>query len=282
MQVTTLVENDPGSDRTEAKPAFGLSLLVETARARVLFDTGPSAVFADNAEVLGIDLSRLDAAVLSHHHFDHGGGLARFFEINDSTPVVMRSVRLAPRWFKGLAFLRRSIGIDLELVEQHRERFQSVDGSREIAPGCHVLTGIGSQHPRPRGNRYLFVESDGGLEPDPFDHELVLVVVEDDGMAVFTGCSHCGVLNMVDAARAAFPEAPVKAVFGGFHLIGIPLYESMAASREEVRAMGRAMLDRVSGTTYTGHCTGRKGYRVLESVMGEALAKLDTASRVEV
>ncbi len=282
MRVTTLVENDPGPDRNATVPAFGLSLFVETATARVLFDMGPSKVFADNAAALGVDLAHLDAAVVSHHHFDHGGGLAGFLEINDGAPVFLRDAPFAPRWFKGLAVLRRRIGLDLGLIDRGRERIELVGSAREIASGCHLLTEIGDEHGRPRGNRHLYVESDRGLEPDPFDHELVMVVVEDDGMVVLTGCSHSGVLNMVDAARSAFPGTPVKAVFGGFHLIGVPLFDSMAASRDEVRAVGRAMLERVSGTTYTGHCTGRKGFRVLESVMGDAIEKIDTGSRVEV
>ena len=117
---------------------------------------------------------------------------------------------------------------------------------------------------------------------DPFDHELLMIVHEGGSMVVFTGCSHSGVLNLIDAAIEAFPELPVKAVFGGFHLIGLPFYDSMAASRREVESLGRDILERVSGPVFTGHCTGRKAFPILEGVMGDRLQSFPTGARTEV
>jgi 7,8-dihydropterin-6-yl-methyl-4-(beta-D-ribofuranosyl)aminobenzene 5'-phosphate synthase len=109
-----------------------------------------------------------------------------------------------------------------------------------------------------------------------------MVVREEDGMAVFTGCSHSGVLNLVDAARRAFPDTPVKALFGGFHLIGLPFYDSMAASRREVEKIGEEIRQRVEGPVFTGHCTGRKAYPILEEVIGDRLSLFPTGARAEV
>jgi len=107
-------------------------------------------------------------------------------------------------------------------------------------------------------------------------------VREDDGMAVFSGCSHSGVLNLIDSAIEAFPGTPIKAVFGGFHLIGLPFYDSMAASRREVEALGRQILERVSGPIYTGHCTGKKAFPILAGVMGDRLQRFPTGAFTEV
>jgi 7,8-dihydropterin-6-yl-methyl-4-(beta-D-ribofuranosyl)aminobenzene 5'-phosphate synthase len=282
MRVTTLVENDRPETRTDLTEAFGLSLYVETGDARVLFDTGPSPVLVENAEVLGVELAMVQSVVLSHQHYDHGGGLEAFFEVNDSATVFLRDCPVHERTAKVLGVIKRSVGIDAELVERHRDRFQFVSGRREIAPGFHLLTEIGNEHDRPRGNRILYTESDGGLIHDPFDHELVMAVEEHDGLVVFTGCSHSGILNMVDAAIAAFPGVPVKAVFGGFHLIGLPFYDSMSASRPEVRAIGDQLRLRVQGTVYSGHCTGNKAFSVLAEVMGDRLDRFRTGTVVEI
>ena len=83
MRITTLVENTCPEDEAPLSPEFGLSLHVEVNGSRVLFDMGSSDVFLRNAEALGIDIAGVDAAVVSHQHFDHGGGLAAFFEVND-------------------------------------------------------------------------------------------------------------------------------------------------------------------------------------------------------
>lgn len=282
MRVTSLIENSRLETADDLVPEFGLSMLVEHGGSTVLFDMGSSSAFADNAGRLAVDISTVDAAVISHQHFDHGGGLAYFLNANTRAKVYLREAPLADRRFKAFAVIDRPIGLDLELVERYRDRFEFVSDTTEIAPGVFLLTAIGSAHRRPRGNRKLYVQRDSGFVRDPFDHELLMVVREDDGMAVFTGCSHSGVLNLIDAAIDAFPATPIKAVFGGFHLIGLPFYNSMAASRSEVKALGREILERVSGPVFTGHCTGKKAYPILEGVMGERLREFPTGARTEV
>jgi 7,8-dihydropterin-6-yl-methyl-4-(beta-D-ribofuranosyl)aminobenzene 5'-phosphate synthase len=281
MRVTALVENNRLEDREDLEPEFGLSMLVELGESKVLFDMGATSVYASNAARLDIDISEIDVAVVSHHHFDHGGGLEHFLENNQKATVYLREAPRAQRWFKAFAVLKRPIGLDLGVLERFEDRLEFVDERREIAPGAFLLTAIESRHFKPRGNRRLFIEHDGGFKRDPFDHELMMVVHEDDGMVVFTGCSHSGVLNMIETAQKQFSGTPIKAVIGGFHLIGLPFYNSMAASRSEVRAIGREILERIDGHVYTGHCTGEKAYRVLDGVMGERLKPFRTGTSVE-
>jgi 7,8-dihydropterin-6-yl-methyl-4-(beta-D-ribofuranosyl)aminobenzene 5'-phosphate synthase len=282
MRVTTLIENERIAGRDDLVAEFGLCLHIEAAGARILFDTGSSGVFADNAKKLGVDLSEVDVAVLSHHHFDHGGGLERFLEVNPTAPIYLRESQCTERQFRALAVLRRPIGIDCSLLDRFPDRFRTVADETEIAPGVHVLTDIPEHHPRPAGNRHLFAEHDGVMKPDPFDHELVLAIQDDDGLVVFTGCSHSGILNMIDGVVRRFPGVPVRAVFGGFHLFGLPFLNTMAASRDQVRAMASHILDIPVGQVYTGHCTGAKAFRVLGEVMGDRLRPFPTGTVVEV
>jgi 7,8-dihydropterin-6-yl-methyl-4-(beta-D-ribofuranosyl)aminobenzene 5'-phosphate synthase len=243
---------------------------------------GSSDAFASNAAKLDVDVSETALAAVSHQHFDHGGGLEHFLETNQRAPVYLRKSPISNRWFKALVVLKRPIGLDPEVFERFADRIEFVDEMLAIAPGIHLLTDIGSAHQRPRGNAHLFAEKDGALVPDRFDHELLMVIREDDGMVVFSGCSHHGILNMIDAVTAQFPGVPIKAVFGGFHLIGLPFYNSMAARRSEVRVIGLRILENVRGTVYTGHCTGRKAFSVLKDVMGDTLQLFPTGSCVEV
>jgi 7,8-dihydropterin-6-yl-methyl-4-(beta-D-ribofuranosyl)aminobenzene 5'-phosphate synthase len=282
MQVTALVENNKIDGRDDLCPEFGLSLHVEVNGTKILFDTGASATYADNAAAMGIDLTEVESVVVSHHHSDHGGGLEKFFEINSRAAVFLREGPMADRFFKAFGVIKRPIGLDLDVLRRHSDRIEFIKDMRVIAPGVYLLTGIGSVHSRPRGNRRLFVDSAGTLVRDPFDHELMMVVHEEDAMVVFTGCSHRGILNLIDAARAQFPRVPIKAVFGGFHLIGLPFFDSMAASRAEVREIGWQVLDKVEGPVYSGHCTGKKGFGVLAGVMGERLKPFNTGASVEV
>ena len=76
MKITVLLENT--STQSNLTAEHGLSLLIETKPHIILFDMGQSDAFAKNAERLGIDLALVDTAILSHGHYDHGGGLKAF------------------------------------------------------------------------------------------------------------------------------------------------------------------------------------------------------------
>ena len=75
MIITSLLENT--TSRSGIAAEHGLSLYIETATHRILFDMGQTDLFARNAEALGVDLTHVDLAVLSHGHYDHGGGAGR-------------------------------------------------------------------------------------------------------------------------------------------------------------------------------------------------------------
>lgn len=281
LRVSVLVENSGSEERKDLSPEFGLSLHIENNGQNILFDTGTSGVFVDNAEKMGIDIGEVTIAILSHHHFDHGGGLARFLEVNDHARIYLRACPDRGHTFKAFGFLKRFIGIDVDLFERHADRFIMIDEPAEIIPGIFLLTDLTGRYPLPKGNDHLWVKRDGQLIHDPFEHELEMVIREKDGLAVFTGCSHSGILNMVDAAISRFPDNPIKAVFGGFHLIGNPLLKSMAGTRSEVEALGREMLNRSVTTVFSGHCTGEKAFAVLKGIMGETLQPISTGSKVE-
>ena len=80
MKICTLMENTAVSE--EFTSSHGLSFYIETKNHRILFDMGPDGSFLENAKKLGIDISGVDFAILSHGHYDHGGGLKAFLEAN--------------------------------------------------------------------------------------------------------------------------------------------------------------------------------------------------------
>jgi 7,8-dihydropterin-6-yl-methyl-4-(beta-D-ribofuranosyl)aminobenzene 5'-phosphate synthase len=157
-----------------------------------------------------------------------------------------------------------------------------VNETIEILHDVYLIPKIEHRYPTPKGNRYLYVKKDSEWRFDDFSHELMLVIKEDDGLVVFTGCSHNGILNMVDTVSTMFEGVPIKAVVGGFHLIGNPMFNSMAGSKAEVEEVGRKIVSYPIETVFSGHCTGQKAYEVLDGVMGEKLFKLHTGYVIEV
>ena len=280
MRIVALLENTLAEREKDLTPEHGLSLYIERDDQRLLFDTGATQAFRQNAERLGIDIAGVDVAVISHHHFDHGGGLPYFLETNHEAKVYLRKCDEGDYTFRAFGIIKKYIGLDTELFQRYPARFEFVEGFTEILPGVFILTEIEKRYPLPKGNRRLFVERAGVRSLDNFEHELVMVVKEEAGLAVFTGCAHGGILNMIDTVVRRFPGVAIKAVFGGFHLVGIPVLNTMAGSRREVEDIGREMLKYPIGSVYTGHCTGMKAYRILKRVMGEKLQHFPTGSEV--
>lgn len=281
LQITTLVENSRSPDDPQLVAEWGLSQCVEVGGRRLLFDTGASGAFARNATRLGVDVAAVDAAVLSHHHYDHGGGLRRFLELNDHAPIYLGAAPAGAPTARLFGVVRRYIGLDQALLARHAHRFHVLHERTEVLPGVLVLPRIVARHPRPSGNRILFVRTEHGLRPDDFRHEVVVALRERDTLAVLTGCSHNGLLNMVETVKTEFPGLPVAAVVGGFHLVGLPPFNGMSDAEPVVAGMGRQVLELGVGTTWTGHCTGTRAFEVLRGAMGERVQALHTGSRLE-
>lgn len=280
MRVVALIENTKLEEREDLVEEHGLSLYIECNDMHILFDTGATDAFNQNAVALGVDLSEVDTLVVSHHHFDHGGGLDRFLKVNQKAKVHIRQSEDEDFYFRVPVILCRYIGLDQELLEMQADRINFVDGFTEILPNVYILTEIPQRYPPPKGNRRLFVRRGKVFTPDSFKHELIMVVKEQDELVVFTGCAHNGILNMVAEVTRQFPNMPIKGVFGGFHLMGLPKLNTMAGSKGEVRGIGKELLKYPVERFYTGHCTGRKAYRVLKGVMADKLVYFPTGSEV--
>ena len=87
MKIVTLMENGRIDDRL--KSAHGLSIYIEHKDHKILFDLGPNNNYIKNAEILGIDLTKVDIVIISHGHFDHGRGLKKFMKINSLAKIYL-------------------------------------------------------------------------------------------------------------------------------------------------------------------------------------------------
>ena len=124
MRLTVLVENTAGSAALQC--VHGLSFYLEAAGKRILFDMGPGAQFAQNAQALGVALDAVDFAVLSHGHDDHGGGLAAFCRVNDHAPIYLHRSAFGPYYILSDDRDPAYIGLPLGL-EEFRDRFIFTD-----------------------------------------------------------------------------------------------------------------------------------------------------------
>lgn len=256
MRVTMLMDNIAASPELSAE--HGLSLFIETEQKRILFDTGKTDAFARNAEALGIDLAAVDMAVISHGHYDHTGGLAQFLELNDHAPVYVQ--RGAFGHFEAKA--ARYIGIAPAIAGALREsgRLVLTDDELVLGDGLSLLSCNAEARPFSSQSGGLFMMQDGQPVQDDFRHEQYLSIREGGRHILISGCSHKGILNIVQWFR---PDV----LIGGFHFMNVELDDD-----------GRRILDSAADVLtahrteyYTCHCTGKAQFDYLKARMGERL-----------
>ena len=260
MKITTLIENTAISPNLTAE--HGLSLFVETENVRFLFDAGQSGAFADNARKLGVDLKTADFAVLSHGHYDHGGGMARFLELNRRAKVYANENAFGA-YHNGV---QKYIGLDPRLRES--PRLVLTGDEYAIAPGLTLFSCNQLPRPVPTDPGGLTEQVGEFLLPDEFLHEHYLLVEENGKRILLSGCSHKGILNILSWFR---PDVLV----GGFH------FKDLDPDGEQLRRYGEALAT-FNTIFYTGHCTGQSQFDRLKTILGDQLHAISTGMTIEI
>jgi len=256
----------------------GLSIYLEKLGLNFLMDTGPDATAFNNARALGIDITRIQGVFISHGHFDHGGGLDYFLKNNRQAPVYLSEKAIKEEYYAKVAgVIKRELSLDHYLLDEHPDRFVFIKEFTEIAPGVWVIPAMDQHHPLPSGNRMLYRKTTRGLEQDDFDHEQALVIKQEEGLVVYSGCCHNGVLNVMDTVKKHFPGEKVKAILGGFHLYN-PVLLKMEEKKEEVSSLGKRLNEKEFEKCFTGHCTGGEAYSILEEELGDRLVYFYTGA----
>lgn len=212
MRIVTLIENLVYKQGLVAE--HGLSVYIETNGFRLLFDTGQTGLFAQNAQKMGIDLARIDALVLSHGHYDHTGGLTTFLQLNHHAPVYGKKDLFEAKYHG----YHRPIGMTISR-EQLGTRFIEVVAPIELPEGIHIMPDIPLHNPYDTHFGEMYKEANGQFVRDDFTDELFVAIDKDEQVNVLTACSHRGVANICQTAISHF-NLPLGIVLGGFHTSG--------------------------------------------------------------
>ena len=275
MKITLLLENT--ACRPDVKQEHGLSMHIATDAHSVLFDMGPNAMFLENAETLGVDIKAVDTAVLSHAHNDHSGGLALFCKRNDRASVYLQKDAWGEYYVvtpKKCAY----IGLD-KVLRKYESRFRMVDGVTVLDDELTLFSGGFGRDYWSHANDTLREKVGDDFPPDAFRHEQCLLVAERGKTALFGGCAHNGIVNILRRAEEILGRAP-DAVFAGFHLYNPSLAQT--EPRELVEAIAQELDARRNTRFYTGHCTGQEAFDILKETLGDRLTYMSGGSVFEI
>jgi len=256
-RVTTLVDNSVSLSGSRLIGEHGLSVYVETENTRILFDTGQNVALFHNAEILDIDLSRIDAVVVSHGHYDHTGGLEHLLKTNTAFSLYAHpdifDDKLRPR--KSGAYKNIGIPLNKTIFENAGVRLLLSKDAVEITPGVFTSGEIPQENDFESIESKFYVQRDGEIIPDPLADDQAVILDTEKGLVVLLGCSHRGVINTLNHVNRLFPDNKIHAIIGGLHLGKA----SDAKLQKIIDHLGAFDLERIG----VSHCTGTKAMLAL-------------------
>lgn len=274
MIVKVLSENTSASEKLDSE--HGLCLYIEMETHRLLFDTGASGLFAENAEKLGVDLTKVDLVVISHGHYDHGGGLKTFLSINSKAKVYLHQNAFEKHYANRPGGMKADVGLDEALLPN--ERFVFCDDHHDIDGDMKLFSGINGKRFIPSGNTDLFMKVGDAFVQDDFAHEQNLIISTSGKTLLIAGCAHNGIINIINQFKAEKGCLP-DYVIGGFHLYNHGTKQNEAP--DLVDEIGKFLLE-THAQYYTCHCTGIESYNRLKAVMGEDIDYISTGNQLTI
>lgn len=279
MKIKVLVEN---SAKEGLSAEHGLCLYIEYRGKRYLVDSGASNLFAENAEKIEVDLSKIDTAFLSHAHYDHSGGYAKFFELNKNAKVYLQEASKNRQYFKIAGPIKKYIGIPEGMLDEYADRFEYIDGFERIDDGIYIVPHSSEGILERAKHTHMCVMINGKIQYDDFKHEQTVVFEEEDGLVCFNSCSHAGVDTIIEEVKKTFPEKRIKAYVGGFHMMGPLGPSSCSYSKEEVQSVAKELMEGTDALFYSGHCTGEVAYEWLKEILQDKLEALQTGKAFDI
>jgi len=276
LRITTLIENKP-DDKNELISEHGLSLYIEVDNYNILFDTGQTGDFIHNSKKLNIDLNKLDYLIISHGHYDHSGGFKKLIStLNNYPKLVVGSEFFKPKYGKINAQKYKYIGNRFDetyILEMGIPLKKVTEDLLYLTDTIILFHHFLKKTDFEKINKKFHIREKTAYVHDMFDDEIVLGIITSKGLVVIVGCSHVGIVNILNSITDRTGMA-IYAVIGGTHLVEADEIR-MEKTVEALRVMNIKVIA-------VSHCTGKKGEERIQKEFDEAFVYNNTGNVITI
>jgi 7,8-dihydropterin-6-yl-methyl-4-(beta-D-ribofuranosyl)aminobenzene 5'-phosphate synthase len=273
--VTLLVDNQTLVDRYFlAEPAF--SAWIESENTQILFDTGYSDVFLENAKRLNLEISELDVLALSHGHSDHTWGLPALANHLRQFRRKSEKVRLVAH---PEVFFRKECEGEIYGVNFSMDTFMDVFEVCLTATPVDLGGRVSFLGEIERKTTFECKESigstlkNGAWIADAIQDDSALVYQGEEGLVIITGCAHSGIVNIVKQATAVTGQSKIIDILGGLHLQQ-PSVEQMEGTASFLESLGLKQLHACHCTDLSSKCRLLRSLPLIEVGSGSTVLYL--------
>lgn len=274
IKITTLVENKKGKNKA-LETVHGLSFLIEKNNKQFLFDTAQGDLLIKNAAQLGLDLNQLEKVIISHNHYDHGGGLKSLITNFGPQNIVIHneffkekySISNSEPTYRSIDYNRKSLlktGSSLEEITAD---------IKYIGEGIFIAANFEYSNDFEKVNKRFYLKENGEMHLDYFKDEIALGIESSEALIILLGCSHPGAVNIISSIIERTGKE-IYAVLGGSHLV----------EAGEERISKTVDYFKELNLKYLGlsHCTGKKAEKIFAAEMPSQFFNNNTGSSLEI
>lgn len=278
IRIVVLSENTAANDKLFAE--HGLCLYIEHNDKKILFGSGSSALFLENARRLDVPAESADALVLTHNHTSMSGGAEALIKRNPAVSVFLRK-DYATDCGEQKGIFRSRTGLPASFFKANKLKCVLFTAFSEVCKDFYIAS-VKRYEKAHSNDKTYYIKKGRKWEKDDFSAETFAVCFpgrRKDGFVLLTGCSHSGIINIVKTACEMW-DAPVIAVIGGFNFMGSNI-NKISCSTDEIKHTATELQKMDIGYIYTCHCTGRKGYEMLKETLGNQIQYLHTGEELK-
>ena len=281
MKLICLIENTAVDEKLYAEN--GISFFVELGGKNYLIDTGLTGRAVENARRMKLPLDSLDGIIITHNHSAHIGGIDSVKKLSPQAEIYLRAGAQTER-FRRNGFFKEPVGAGKSFFKKYAGDLTLFNSFSEVAEGFYLASCEVFEEKNINPDRsYFSLDGKKQLPYDLSDESFAVIFPKKrkaDGLVIVGGCFHCGVQNMLETVKECWYGIPVLAVVGGFHFMGSNP-KNLGCPAEYVMAQARALKQSSAEKIYACHCTGFKGFDIMDEILGDRLMYIGGGEEVD-